>query len=59
MNARAIVLMLCITLLMFGIDLLGVRSTSGSGARRIFALAAIPLCFAFVLVLIRRWRQFQ
>jgi len=53
MTARVIVLVLCVALLLFGVDFSGVRE------RRIFGLAAVPLLFALVLVLVRRWRQFE
>lgn len=55
--ARAIVLLLCVSLLMFGVDLSGLQPSSSAG-RRIFTLAAIPLLVTFVLVVVRRWRQF-
>jgi hypothetical protein len=56
---RAVILLLCLTVLLFEIDLVGGRASSRSGAKRVVVLAAVPLLFAFLLVVVRRWRQFS
>jgi hypothetical protein len=56
---RAIILLLCLTVLLFEIDLVGGRVSSRSGAKRVVVLAAVPLLVAFLLVVVRRWRQFS
>jgi hypothetical protein len=58
-TARAVILMLTLTLLLFEDDLLAHRRTSRAIVRKVFTVASLPLLAAFVLVLIRRWRQFQ
>ena len=59
MIARAVVLLLCLSVLLFEFDLFGGGTSSRTGAKRVFALAALPLLVAFMLVLVRRWHQFQ
>ena len=59
MTSRAIVLILCVVVLLFEADLFANRRASNSAARKVFALIALPLVAAFVLVAARRWQSFQ